>query len=314
MLRKRLEKKQQRARFDDDYIKKAEKIEDRKRKLAKAEENDAGKSDNDQIEKKPNKLVKFEQSGGGGEGGRSSARPPANGMQMKAIKQQKLFPVISSANSETSGIKNSNNTIIISNNRLQSLLSGQNASQNGNLQMLIQQKQQSTLNNSNQHTTNNNSIIENNSNLNETGKICDLAKEIHLNKSEEHLINLINSSGSIEQSGQQMRFKVEQNSNQQHMDQQRQNQPFEMGINLIAQNQMNQQPHKGLLYFLKILNLKFLLRTFAKKKLWVRLHIFRSPTFACRRRARAPLPSRPATTSTLSITLSSCTTRSGVRF
>jgi hypothetical protein len=143
--------------------------------------------------------------------------------------QQKLFPVVKNPGTETTtGIKN--NTIIISNNRLQSLLSGQTANQDGNLQMIVQQPHQSNLINSSQNSTANTNTIVDNVSLNETGKICDLTKEINLNKSDDNLINLMNN-------GQQIQFKVEQN-----------NQQFEMGNTLMLQNQLNQSGEKGRVY------------------------------------------------------------------
>jgi hypothetical protein len=107
-----------------------------------------------------------------------------------------------------------NNTIIISNNRLQSLLNGGQAVNNGpagdsSLQMLIQQQQSS--NNIAQQ------VVTGNGNEQTTvaGKICDLTKEINLNKSEQDqfVATLMNGEHSQVQNHQQqqqpLRFKQE---------------------------------------------------------------------------------------------------------
>jgi hypothetical protein len=80
-LKKKPEKKH-RARFDDDYIKKAEKIEARKRKL---EEEEDGDSDNDsKAKKKPSKLVHFEKEA-------NSTRPPVKAKFLGFSKKKKAI-------------------------------------------------------------------------------------------------------------------------------------------------------------------------------------------------------------------------------
>jgi hypothetical protein len=80
-LRKRPEKKQ-RGRFDDDYLKKAEKIESRKRK---ADEVDEDGGDDEKTKAQPNKVVKFENGAG------NKSRPPAKAKFLGFSKKRKAI-------------------------------------------------------------------------------------------------------------------------------------------------------------------------------------------------------------------------------
>ena len=128
--------------------------------------------------------------------------------------QQKIFMPITTVNGSSSG---KNVAITISNNKLQSLLSGGHLIQ-ANLGDQ-QQKQQQQQAQQHQHLDGSSLQIllqqqSNQNDLNDTGKICDLTKQINLNKSisnNDNLMNILNNSSNlIGQQQQQMHFKLEQ--------------------------------------------------------------------------------------------------------